>query len=186
MSEKKNKKYSGVKFLKVEHSFLLNVKRLNSLCSSNNDSSMNSKSKKSQNDKRINILNTINNKEDRIVLSKSNSINNNSKMNYYLNKLKNQSSKNLLIINKAIQLKKEIELSKLNKQIIPIKIQNRKFSSTKNLNNIKNRFSKKSLFFTSNKSNNNDSNIINPQNNNKANKLNKDKKKKDNDKNNKK
>ena len=153
MSINKPKKYSGIKLLNIEQSFLKNAKMLHTPVSSINVSSGNINNnntvKKTKSIKENYLKRVFYNKRCNNPCLKSLSIIQNSKMCSPLIKSNFQSSNNLLIIKKSDKIKREFSSSRLGsikKQLKGIK---KKSVSTKNLNyfNFNNRLSKKSLFF---------------------------------------
>lgn len=153
MSINKPKKYSGVKFLKIEQSFLKNAKMLHSPGSSINESSVNINNnnilKKSKSIKENYLKRVLYNKRSKNPCSKSPSISQNSKMCSSLIKSNFQSSNNLIIIKKSDKINRKLSSSRLDSIKNQLKGINKKSVSTKNLNyfNVNNRLSKKSLFF---------------------------------------
>ena len=153
MSINKPQKYNGIKFLKIDQSFLKNAKMLHSPVSSINEPSVNINNrnalKKSKSSKDNYLKNLLYNKQRKNPSLKSLSINQNSGVCSPLIKSNLQSSNNLLRIQKPDKIKREFSLSKLGSIKKQLKEIGKKSYSTKNLNyfNVNNRLSKKSLFF---------------------------------------
>ena len=153
MSLNKPKKYSGVKLLKIEQSFLKNAKMLHSPVSSINESSVNINNNnalnKSKSIKENNLKRILDNKRYKNPCLKSLSISQSSKVCSSPIKPNLLSSNNLLIIKKSDKIKREFSSLKLDSIKKQLKGINKKSVSTKNLNyfNLNNKLSKKSLFF---------------------------------------